>query len=44
MTSLVVWWATNWERSAGWALVGSLSLSPLIWAVVLLILGRADGD
>ncbi|MFO7853938.1 MAG: HIRAN domain-containing protein [Paracoccaceae bacterium] len=42
MTLLVVWWATSWERSVGWALVGSLLLSPLIWAVVLLILGRGE--
>ncbi len=44
---VVAWWASAWGRSVGWAVVGSLVLSPLIWAVVLLVLGRnteaADG-
>ena len=36
----VAWWARVWGRSVLWAIVGSLLLSPLIWALVLLILGR----
>ena len=38
--AIVAWWANAWGRSVGWAIVGSLILSPLIWAVVLLVLGR----
>lgn len=37
---LVAWWAGAWGRSVGWAVVGGVLLSPLIWAVVLLVLGR----
>lgn len=40
---LVVWWAGVWGRSRIWALIGSVLLSPIIWAVVLLILGRNPG-
>ncbi|MGM0586048.1 MAG: hypothetical protein ACQEUZ_15485 [Pseudomonadota bacterium] len=39
---LVVWWAWAWGRSVFWAIIGSLLLSPIIWAIVLLILGRDD--
>lgn len=39
---LVVWWASVWGRSVFWAIIGSLILSPLIWAIVLLILGRKE--
>lgn len=41
--ALVVWWASAWGRSVFWAIIGSLLLSPLIWAIVLLILGRDKG-
>ena len=37
---LVGWWASVWGRSVLWAIVGSIFLSPLVWAAVLLILGR----
>lgn len=37
---LVIWWAGVWGRSRLWAFIGALILSPVIWAVVLLILGR----
>ncbi|WP_339948309.1 hypothetical protein [uncultured Albimonas sp.] len=36
---LVVWWASVWGRSVFWAVVGALFLTPLVWGVVLLILG-----
>lgn len=39
-TAVVVWWARTWGRSVVWAIVGALVLSPLIWAIVLLVLGR----
>lgn len=38
---LVAWWAAVWGRSVWLALIFGLLLSPLIWAIVLLILGRA---
>jgi hypothetical protein len=41
---LVVWWASVWGRSVFWAIIGSLLLSPLIWAIVLLILGRKERE
>ena len=36
----VAWWAGVWGRSVAWAVIGSVLLSPAIWALVLLILGR----
>lgn len=42
LVGLVVWWASVWGRSVFWAIVGSLLLSPLIWGIILLILGRDD--
>ncbi|MGR3779777.1 MAG: hypothetical protein ACU0DT_00750 [Albimonas sp.] len=36
---LVVWWASVWGRSVFWAVVGSLFLTPLVWGIVLLIMG-----
>lgn len=41
-TGLIMWWASTSGRSVGWALVGSILLSPLIWGLVLLVLGRAN--
>lgn len=39
-TGLVTWWASAWGRDPGYALFGSVVLSPLIWAIVLMVLGR----
>ena len=39
-TGLVTWWASAWGRDPGYALFGSVILSPLVWAIVLMVLGR----
>lgn len=36
---LVIWWASTWNRSVLWAVIGGFFLSPLVWGIVLLILG-----
>lgn len=40
----VIWWAAQWGRSVFWAVVGGLILSPILWALVLLVLGRREDD
>jgi uncharacterized membrane protein len=42
--SLIIWWAGRWGRSAGWAMIGAIFLTPLFWAIVLLVMGRAEDE
>jgi xanthine/uracil permease len=42
--SFMIWWAERWGRSMIWAMLGAIFLTPLVWAIVLLVMGRAEDE